>query len=181
MYYRIEESYDEVFYTDATVTNMNDVMNYKVTLTNSLGSKFPLLNLIVNSEPKPCDFFKSGPFLIISSNLKKIFESYKCKFEYYDVTLEHHDIFYNIGNYYFAHLVCEKNFLDENNSSYSLDGEYFDDIEKIAIEECALDNEPIACLSKSFENIVVVREDLANNMGCEKINGIELTPVLSLS
>lgn len=110
MYYRIEESHDEVFYTDATVKNMNDVMNYKVTLTNNLGSKFPLLNVMVNSDHKPCDFFKSGPFLIISSNLKEIFESYKCKLEYYDVTLDHHSEFYNIGNYYFAHLVCEKNF-----------------------------------------------------------------------
>lgn len=62
MYYRIEESYDKVFYTDVTVTNMYDVMNYKVTLTDSLGSSFPQLDIIVDLERKLCDFLKSTFF-----------------------------------------------------------------------------------------------------------------------
>ena len=84
MYYRIKEIYDDNLYTDATVTNMNDVMPFNVTLPEKLGTNFPVLQLELDSDLRPNDFFKSGPFVIVPSKMKKILESVRADYEYFD-------------------------------------------------------------------------------------------------
>ncbi|WP_105624573.1 hypothetical protein [Cronobacter malonaticus] len=87
MYYRVTETYDDDLYTDATVINMEDVMSFRVTIPQKLGNSFPLLHLKLDSDLRPNDYFKSGPFVIVSSKMKAILESFNAEYEFFDVVI----------------------------------------------------------------------------------------------
>lgn len=179
MYYRIRESYEEDSYTDATVTNMRDIMHFKVTSTLELGKSFPVLNVKVDSENSPGDYFMSGPFLIISSEVRNIFDKHNCKFEYFDVVVNHNGNVIEQGCFYFAHILCEKSFIDKDESIYSLDDDYIDEISKLVINNDSIAEESIVSLAKSFELVLIVNESLANEIIEKKITGVELERVCS--
>ncbi|WP_105619613.1 hypothetical protein [Cronobacter sakazakii] len=94
MYYRVTETYDDKLYTDATVTNMYDVIPFNVTLPEKIGNKFPILQLELDSDLRPNDYFKSGPFVIVSSKMKAILEIFNAEYEFFDVVITSDKITY---------------------------------------------------------------------------------------
>lgn len=89
MYYIIEETYEDKYYTDAVVENIQEILDYKVSLPEKLENNFPRLMVKVISKNKPTDFFMSGQILIISKELKDIFDRFNSKIEYFPVSLIH--------------------------------------------------------------------------------------------
>ena len=56
MYYIIEETYEDEYYTDAEVENIQEILDYKVSLPKKLGNNFPRLMVKVISKNKSTDF-----------------------------------------------------------------------------------------------------------------------------
>ncbi|MDV5354588.1 hypothetical protein QM201_06670 [Enterobacter asburiae] len=176
MYYRIKETYDDKLYTDATVTNMNDVMLFNVTLAEKLGSNFPVLQLELDSDLRPNDFFRSGPFIIVSAKMKKILESVRADYEYFDVIITSDTATYPKGDFFFAHLLCGIYFLNKEESVYTpyeSNDAFIERIEKVVIDEQKMGGAPAAILKNCFEDVTVYQDKLVDKMIQASISGVE--------
>lgn len=174
MYYIIEETYEDEYYTDAVVENIQEILDYKVSLPEKLGDDFPRLMVKVISKNKPSDFFMSGPILIVSKELKGIFDIFNSKIEYFPVSLTHKKIIYE-NSFYFAHVLYDIDFIDKEKSIYTMDHGYFDEIVKLVINENILDNEPIVILTKSFSRVLIINEELFKEINKLNIRGIKFS------
>lgn len=174
MYYVIEETYEDEYYTDAVVENIQEILDYKVSLPEKLGNNFPRLMVKVISKNKPTDFFMSGPILIVSKELKDIFDRFNSKIEYFPVSLIHKKTTYE-NSFYFAHVLCDMDFIDKEKSIYTMDRGYFDEIEKLVINEDILNNEPIVILTKSFLRVLIINEELFKEINKLSITGINFS------
>ncbi|EOL8947296.1 hypothetical protein NNQ28_00900 [Cronobacter dublinensis] len=182
MYYRVAEAYDDDLHTDATVTNMNDVMFFNVTLPEKIGSNFPLLQLELDSDLRPNDYFNSGPFVIVSLKMKRILESVGADYEYFDVIITSDTATYPKGDFFFAHLLCEIDFLNKEKSVYTpyeSNNAFIERIEKVVIDEKRMGGAPAAMLKNCFENVTVYQDKLVDKMIQESITGVEYKKIKS--
>ncbi|EOU9605671.1 hypothetical protein QMT25_08340 [Cronobacter dublinensis] len=182
MYYRVAERYVDDLHTDVTVTNMNDVMSFNVTLPEKIGSNFPLLQLELDSDLRPNDYFNSGPFVIVSLKMKRILESVGADYEYFDVIITSDTATYPKGDFFFAHLLCEIDFLNKEKSVYTpyeSNNAFIERIEKVVIDEKRMGGAPAAMLKNCFENVTVYQDKLVDKMIQESITGVEYKKIKS--
>ncbi|ELY4393267.1 hypothetical protein SMZ41_003328 [Cronobacter sakazakii] len=176
MYYRVTETYDDKLYTDATVTNMYDVIPFNVTLPEKIGNKFPILQLDLDSDLRPNDYFKSGPFVIVSSKMKAILEIFNAEYEFFDVVITSDKITYPKGDYFFAHLLCAIDFINKKQSiykPYDSNDAFIEKVERLIINERSLNGSPVAMLKNCFENITIYQDKLVEKLIKESVLGIE--------
>ncbi|EGT5683607.1 hypothetical protein AGJ32_20090 [Cronobacter turicensis] len=182
MYYRVTETYDDDLYTDATVINMEDVMSFRVTIPQKLGNSFPLLHLKLDSDLRPNDYFKSGPFVIVSSKMKAILESFNAEYEFFDVVITSDKTTYPKGDYFFAHLLCAIDFINKKQSiykPYDSNDAFIEKVEKLIINERSLHGSPVAMLKNCFENITIYQDMLVEKLIKESVLGMEYEKVTS--
>ncbi|ELY2651593.1 imm11 family protein [Cronobacter sakazakii] len=182
MCYRVTETYDDKLYTDSTVTNMYDVIPFNVTLPEKIGNKFPILQLELDSDLRPNDYFKSGPFVIVSSKMKAILEIFNAEYEFFDVVITSDKITYPKSDYFFAHLLCAIDFINKKQSiykPYDSNDAFIEKVERLIINERSLNGSPVAMLKNCFENITIYQDKLVEKLIKESVLGIEYEKLTS--
>lgn len=136
----------------------------------------------LDSDLRPNDYFKSGPFVIVSSKMKAILEIFNAEYEFFDVVITSDKTTYPKGDYFFAHLLCAIDFINKKQSiykPYDSNDAFIEKVGKLIINERSLNGSPVAMLKSCFENITIYQDKLVEKLIKESVLGIEYEKLTS--
>jgi hypothetical protein len=144
----------------ATVDNLRDIYDYKLTVGEMLGSNFPKLRLQLDDDGKPADYIESGPMLIISEKLKKIMETLNCLVEYHPVELRHKDGSSAAENYFLANILLHLDFLDQR-AVYTMEDDCIDEIESLVVDDDKVEGVNLCYLKNAYDAVLLASDRFA--------------------
>lgn len=167
MIYILEVDYDnQDTYVQAVVRNMEDLMDVKLTLCDSVADKLKVIKLELDNPPDILpDYFESGPLIIVSDAFKKMAETHNVKAEFFPVELETksgkslHGV-----NYFFMHILEEVDCVDKYQSIYEMDDDFYDSFSKLVLDSSKVKGKCLFRLAYTYDPITCVTEGLAKEL-----------------
>ena len=160
-------------YTRASIVNAKVLASLEITGCRPLSGRLPDLRLELTSESPPADYFGAGPLFVISKKLRNIFDEIGANAEYHPVALFKNGLQLECESYYFANLLDKIDCFDFAQGICSLDGEFIDKIEKLAIDANKTDGKQIFRLAKSYDVITLASQNLAGAILSAGLTGVQ--------
>jgi hypothetical protein len=164
---------NEPTYTRAAIENPKALSGIKLTAGQSLMGRLPDLRMEITTDLPPADYFSAGPMFIVSERLRKLLNDAGAVAEYFPIALLKNGVELNAGNYFFANLMEKIDCLDREKSIYTMDGEFVDTINKLAIDENKARQSNLFRLANTFDVITIASQRLVDSILAAGITGVK--------
>jgi hypothetical protein len=117
------------------------------------------------------DYWICGPLIMVSSKLKSIIESHKAEVEFLPAQI--HCRGRTVGGNHCVHFLKVIDCIDAARTVASLRDGWFEDIEKLALDESRAGDSPLFVVDRTFRRIVCVGSRLASHLREAKLTGMQ--------
>jgi hypothetical protein len=140
-----------------------------------LMDRFPAdATVLIRSNRPPTDYFKAGPFPVLSSRVRAVLDKFAVHAEFLRVSVALRNGDPSPGEWFCFNVLEVVDCLDRAKSQFTQEQNYAIDIGRVAINEEACRAAPLVLAAKTIPELVVVRDDVAEAIQAAGCSGVVL-------